>query len=95
MLELQSLVVLLHPPQRLELRRYVLLHLHALRHDPSLARLLAPTRQHERMDVKRLRDVLHLNARQLAQPHRRRFESIAVLVRRPRTWSWHLDTPER
>src|SRR5687768_15421380 len=90
MLELQPLVVLLHAAQFLELRGHVLLDLHTLRHDPSLTRLLAPTRQHERVDVKRLRDVPHRNARQLAQLHRRRLESLAVLVRRPRPWSWHL-----
>src|SRR5678815_2548599 len=85
MLNLQALVVAPELAQLLQLRRRRLVHLYTLRHDLALARLLAPTRQHEGMNVKRLRDLLHTHPAQLAQSNRGGFESIAVLVRCPGT----------
>src|ERR1700741_5310278 len=94
MLELEALVVLLYLPKLLELGSDVLLHLDALGHDQPLSRLLTPTRQHEGMNGKRSRDILHLHALHLAQADGCGFELIAVAVRRPRSWHGHVDTPE-
>jgi hypothetical protein len=63
MLDLQPLIGLLHPAQFLELRRHFFIDRHTLGHDQTLARLFAPTRQHERMDVKRGGNITHRHAR--------------------------------
>src|SRR5690348_4697205 len=94
MLELQPLVVLLDLAQGLELGGNRRIHVDTLRHDLSFACQLSPTRQHERVDVKRLGHIADRDARQLAQAHCGGLEGIAVLVRRSRTRLWHLDTPE-
>src|SRR5690606_30795747 len=94
MLELQALVVLLDLAQGLELARHRRIHVHTPGHDLSLARQLAPTRQHERVDVKRLGNVADRHARQLAQADRGGLELGAVAVGRSGSWLWHWDTPE-
>ena len=66
MLELEALVLSFELPQLLELGGRFGIELRALGHDLSLASLLAPTRQHERVDVKRGSDFLDRNARQFA-----------------------------
>src|ERR1700687_3853759 len=81
---------LLDAPQLLELRRNFLVDLYLLGHDLPRACLLALTRQHERMDVKRFGDILNAHARQLAEPDGAALEPLAVTVRRPRSWSSHL-----
>src|ERR1700687_5613737 len=81
---------LLDAPQLLELRRNFLVDLYILGHDRSLACLLAPTRQHEGMDVKRFGDILNAHARQLAEPDGAALAPLAITVRRPRSWSSHL-----
>src|SRR5512134_2157038 len=50
-----------------------------LRPQPPLAVLLAPAREHERMDIQGLRNVLHLNSRQPAELYRTDLELSAVL----------------
>lgn len=58
----------------------------------SIAYLLAPLRQHERMNIQRRCDRLHLNPRLLAQPHRRQFERETLLADLPWPGACHLDT---
>src|SRR3546814_150423 len=94
MLELQALVVLLDLAQRLELGRHRRIHVYTLGHDLSLACHPAPTRQHERVDVKRLRDVADRHAGQLAQANCGCLELGAVAIGRSGTWLRHWDTPE-
>src|SRR5690606_21758296 len=94
MLELQSLVLLLDLAQRLELGRNRRIHVYTFRHDQSLACQPAPTRQHERVDVKRFGDVADRHARKLAQADRGGLELGAVAVGSSGSWRWHWDTPE-
>lgn len=88
-------MLLLQLAQRLQLRSYLFVHFHTLGHDQPLARLLAPTRQHEGMDVKRLGDLLHADAGKLAQAYGRSLEVLAVLVGRSRPGTRHLNSPDR
>src|SRR4030067_1938314 len=53
--------------------------------DPAFARLLAPARQHERMNVQRLGDVLNLDAGELAELHRLELEFSGVAMNLPWT----------
>ena len=53
-------------------------HHHTFGHDRALARLFAPTRQHEGVDVKRMGNILHGDARHLAQADGGGFELRAV-----------------
>ena len=80
MLHLQAFVRLLHLTQLLELRRYFFIDCYTLGHDHTLARLFAPTRQHEWMDVKRVGNVTHRDAGQLAQTDGCRLELLRVFV---------------
>jgi len=48
-----------------------------------VAHLLAPLRQHERMNVQRRRHRLHLDPGLLTQPHRRQLELPAVCSHLP------------
>src|SRR5690242_5460421 len=89
MLDLQLLVGLLHPTQLLQLGRDSRIDIHTLDHDRALARLFAPTRQHEGMDVKRGGDILHLDARELTEAYGSGLELLAVASGRSRTWLGH------
>ena len=95
MLELQPLVFLLQLAQLFELRQHLFVHFNTFGHDQSLSRLFAPTRQHERVDVKRPRDITHFNARKPAEANGCRLEVIAVLVRRLGPGLGIIDTPDR
>ena len=55
----------------------------------AVAHLLAPPRQHERVNVQRRRHRLHLEPRLLAQPHRGQLELEAVLPDLPQPWARH------
>src|SRR6185437_687885 len=86
MLDLQALVRLLHPTQLLELGGYFFLDSYTFGHDYTLARLFAPTRQRERMDVKRRGNITHRDARQLAQTDSGCLEIFGVAI--GRSWAW-------
>ena len=64
---------------------------HSARCSPqtAVADILPPLRQHERMDLKRMRHRAHLKSRQLAELHRRNFELRAVLLNLARSGSRH------
>ena len=57
MLDLQLLVLPLDLTQRLQLGGYRRTHLRTLGHNDPLPRESSPTRQHVRMDLKRVGDV--------------------------------------
>jgi hypothetical protein len=58
-----------------------------------VARILAPLREHERVDRQRGGDGLDLNPRLLTESDRRQLELITVLPDRAWPWSRHRDTP--
>src|SRR5690554_2426967 len=94
MFELQPLVLLLELAKLLEFGGNCRIYVHTLGHDRALARKLAPTRQHERVDVKRLGDIANRDPGKVAQANGGCFELGAVSVCGSGAWLWHLDTPE-
>jgi hypothetical protein len=89
MFDLQLLVSLLHATKFFELCGNLFIDSYTFSHDHTLARLFAPTRQHERMDVKRLSNVTHRDTRQLAQTDGCRLEFLGVFVGGARAWFRH------
>lgn len=67
----------------------------ALGHYHPPARHLAPTRQHERMDVKRIGHIAHADAWQLTQTDSRCLEVGTVSAGSYRAWRRNFDTPDR
>ena len=59
MFDLEALIISLHATQCLQFSRRTLINLHTFGHDLPLTYLLTPTRQHERVDVKRFRKILN------------------------------------
>src|SRR5690554_443656 len=94
MFELQPLILLLELAKLLEFGGNCRIYVHTLGHDRALARKLAPTRQHERVDVKRLGDIANRDPGKVAQANGGCFELGAVSVCGSGAWLWHLDTPE-
>jgi len=86
MIELELLVGLLHPPKLLELGGHGFVDGYTLGHDHSFACLSAPTRQHERMNGKRLRNILDAHRAQLTQTNSSCLEFLAVPIRSSGAW---------
>jgi hypothetical protein len=55
----------------------------------AFLRVLSPLREHERMNLERRRDGLHLNPRLLTQAHRSELKLVAVASNFPWPGSWH------
>jgi hypothetical protein len=89
MLDLQLLVSLLHPTQLLELGGDFFIDGYTFGHDQSLTRLFAPTRQHERMDVKLPGNIAHRDVGQLAQTDGGCLEIVGVAEGGSCSWLGH------
>lgn len=86
MLNLELLVLPLDLAQRLQLGGNDRVHIYALGHDDPLSREFSPTRQHERMDVKRLGDIAAQDVGLLVQSNRGGLEFVAVTA--GGFWAW-------
>src|SRR5882724_1108583 len=93
MLLTQPLVLLLHFAQPLQLRHRRRLDPRRLSSYLAIAHLLAPTRQHEWMDVQRLRHILDQHALLGAQLHRFQLERVVVALDLLRSWRPHRPLP--
>src|SRR5436190_780797 len=92
MLHLQALELLLHLPQPLQLRHRFGIERRRSTYQFAIAYLLAPARQHERMNAQRLGNVLDQNARLVTHLHCLQLESDLVPMNLLRSWCAH-STP--
>lgn len=89
MLHLQALELLLHFAQSLQLDNCCGVQRRWLADELSVAHLLAPLRQHERVDAKRFGNVLDQHPALVAQLHRPQLEVNAVSIDLLRSWCTH------
>ncbi|MCM5681575.1 hypothetical protein M8A51_18780 [Schlegelella sp. S2-27] len=93
MLLLQALVLALDFTQPLQLGHLLLLHRLHLAHQFAVAHLLAPLRQHERVNAQGLGHVLDQHARLIAHLHGLELELDAVAIDLLRSWSSQSTLP--
>src|SRR2546426_11352421 len=89
MLHLQAFELLLDLPQPPQLRHRAGVERRGFTHQLAVARLLAPARQHERMNAQRLGHVLDQNPRLVTHLHCPQLERSPVPMNLLRSWCTH------
>src|SRR6267378_747812 len=89
MLHLQAFELLLHLPQPLPLGHRCRIDRLRLTHQLTVANLLAPARQHERMYAQRLGNILDQHAGLIAHLHCLQLETDPVPIDLLRSWCAH------
>src|SRR6266487_4752612 len=89
MLHPQALELLLHFPQALQLGPRCSIDRRRLAHQLAITHLLAPAREHERMNAQRLSNILNQDARLVAHLHRLQLKGDPVPIDLLRSWCTH------